>query len=429
MSILAPKQNPNQPLFLDPNNPLVMPEPSLTNTQNTWLLPDGVVDLMSTEAVKQEALRYKLTRILLSYGYELISPPMIEYTESLLNHATEDLKRQTFKIIDQLTGRLMGVRADITPQIARIDAHAGEPNRVARYCYAGHVIYTLPKGLFGSRTPLQLGAEIFGANGLNADIELLDVLFTLLASSELTEQCHIDIGHVAIFRTLSQLANLPLHLQEKFTDLYANKALPELQALCQALAESGVPHAHDFYVLGEASNDLAQLDTKLSPAAKAHPVIAEALVDLSQLVTYLQTTHHASVSIDVTELKSYHYHTGIVFNVYVANESLPIVRGGRFTNTHSVAQVRHATGFSCDLTRWQNHIQTTAKTLTLVPYSLATTILADKQHVDYDSLTSYIQQLRAQGESVIVALSEQDQPKAMTHQLARLDGKWLKQAR
>ena len=165
------------------------------NTKNTWLLPDGVVDLLSTEAVKQETLRYQLTRILISHGYEFISPPMIEYTESLLGYASEDVKLQTFKIIDQLTGRLMGVRADITPQIARIDARlhnnqdTSNPSKsISRYCYAGHVIYTMPKGLFGSRTPLQLGAEIFGTDSLASEVELLDVLFTLLDSTDVIEQ-------------------------------------------------------------------------------------------------------------------------------------------------------------------------------------------------------------------------------------------------
>ncbi|MER1973998.1 MAG: ATP phosphoribosyltransferase regulatory subunit, partial [Psychrobacter alimentarius] len=141
---------------------------------NSWLLPDGVVDVLFEDAHKQEVLRHRLTQQLITHGYQLVNPPMIEFTESLLSDASEDLKRQTFKIIDQLTGRLMGVRADITPQILRIDAHWGGTG-IARYCYAGDVIHTLPSGLFGSRTPLQLGAEIFGCASLAADIELVDV--------------------------------------------------------------------------------------------------------------------------------------------------------------------------------------------------------------------------------------------------------------
>ena len=172
---------------------------------NSWLLPDGVVDVLFEDAHKQEVLRHQLIQQLISHGYELVNPPMIEFTESLLSEASEDLKRQTFKIIDQLTGRLMGVRADITPQILRIDAHHGG-NGIARYCYAGDVIHTLPSGLFGSRTPLQLGAEIFGCGELAADIELIDVLFSMVNSLDMSAALHIDLGHVAIFKRLAALA-------------------------------------------------------------------------------------------------------------------------------------------------------------------------------------------------------------------------------
>ena len=160
---------------------------------NSWLLPDGVVDVLFEDAHKQEVLRHRLTQQLITHGYQLVNPPMIEFTESLLSDASEDLKRQTFKIIDQLTGRLMGVRADITPQILRIDAHWGGTG-IARYCYAGDVIHTLPSGLFGSRTPLQLGAEIFGCASLAADIELIDVLFTMVNTLNMSAALHIDLG-------------------------------------------------------------------------------------------------------------------------------------------------------------------------------------------------------------------------------------------
>lgn len=424
MSILASESNTS--VTLTAPETALTPINRLNSQQNTWLLPDGVVDLLSDEAAKQEALRYQLTGLLVSHGYQLISPPMIEYTESLLNHATEDLKRQTFKIIDQLTGRLMGVRADITPQIARIDAYAhqksSKPNHVARYCYSGHVIYTLPKGLFGSRTPLQLGAEIFGLDTLAADIELLDVLCILLDSTDLVEQSHIDIGHVAIFQTLSELANLSDELQQQFIELYANKALPDLEALSQSLNEAGVTHANDFYVIGRYSNDLSKLQEQLSDAAKNHPTITQALSDLATLVQHLQAKQ-MSVSIDITELKSYHYHTGMVFNVYVGNESLPMVRGGRFDNPHSDTP-RPATGFSCDLSRWQDHIQVHAKPMTVLPYQLAQQVLHTPNHPDADSLHEAIAALREEGHRVIIALAEHDEPTDTTHYLQVANGVW-----
>lgn len=411
-----------------PDNTSTMPAHSMSIGQNTWLLPDGVSDLMSNEAVKQEALRYQLTHILVSHGYELISPPMIEYTESLLGYASEDVKRQTFKIIDQLTGRLMGVRADITPQIARIDARL-QKNRskpsIARYCYAGHVIYTMPKGLFGSRTPLQLGAEIFGVEGLNSDIELLDVLFTLLDSTDVVAKSHIDIGHVAVFATLCQLANISPALQERLIELYANKALPELQQLTTdtSFGEFGA----DFYVLGEAGNDLAKLNAKLSATAKQHPAIAQALDELQALVEHLQKTWHANVSVDVTGL-GYHYHTGLVFNVYLANEALPIIRGGRFSNQFAQADkqdtLRSGVGFSCELNRWQNHINVEDRPLTVVPFALAQSVLNTPNHPDKESFHAKIATLRQEGHRVIVALDEQDEPSDTSHRLQFTNGVW-----
>lgn len=386
------------------------------STNNVWLLPDGVSDLLSVEAVKQETLRHDLLAILQNHGYQLINPPLIEYTESLLTYATEDLKRQTFKIIDQITGRLMGVRADMTPQIARIDAHASDENKVARYCYAGHVIYTLPKGLFGSRTPLMIGAEIFGADGLNADIELLDVLFSLLDSTDLIGNCHIDMGHVAIFQTLSELANLTDETQDKLIALYSNKALPELKNLCDELASVGNVYANDFYVLGEYSHSVALLQEKLSSLAMQNPTICQALDDLGVLSGYLQTRWQVSVSIDVAELKSYHYHTGMMFNVFVANESLPIVRGGRFANPHS-QNVRNAIGFSCDLTRWQNHINNVQQTLVFVPFDVA------KQFASDEKLQITVANLRKSGVAVVVALCENDKPNA-THTLQLINDEW-----
>lgn len=413
--------------------------PALSDTQNSWLLPDGVADLHANEAIKQERLRYQLTQILLSHGYELTSPPMIEYTESLLGHASEDLKRKTFKIIDQLTGRLMGVRADITPQIARIDAHRfnqKSSSSIARYCYAGHVIYTLPKGLFGSRTPLQLGAEIFGTDSLQADIELLDVLYTLLASTDLVTASHIDIGHVAIFGRLAQLANISDVQAEKLKELYVNKALPELESVCQNLEKNGCPFAQDFYTLGAMGNSLEKLNQQLSTTAKNDPQIAQALQDLATVVHYLQQKWRAQVSIDVTEL-GYHYHTGLVFNVFVHDESLPLVRGGRFVNPliandNSLianglepSNVRHATGFSCELNRWQTYLQNPVKKVNFVPFAVANSILTDNNHLDFTALTQKIADLRQAGQVVIVAISEQDTPKHLTHILEKNGREWV----
>ncbi|WP_367111640.1 ATP phosphoribosyltransferase regulatory subunit [uncultured Psychrobacter sp.] len=391
-----------------------------SETANSWLLPDGVTDVLFEEAQKQEVLRHRLTQQLITHGYQLVCPPMIEYTESLLNDASEDLRRQTFKIIDQLTGRLMGVRADITPQILRIDAHHGGEG-IARYCYAGDVIHTLPSGLFGTRTPLQLGAEIFGCADLKADIELIDVLFTIINNLEMRAALHIDLGHVALFERLTVIAELTDNDTKQLMHLYANKNLPELKRICQTL-----PMGSDFYALARYGHDMTQLSAKLSNAAQDDEQIIEAIDDLQRLKTHLQEQWQAEVSIDVTELSGYHYHTGIVFNGYINSESQPLVRGGRFDGMQSGAQEtgeqqsRRATGFSMDVSRLLPHVQLATPMIVSVDYSALNN--ADSKQTQ--SLQQKVAQLREQGYRVTVPLDANDCPQNITHQLSVVDGDW-----
>lgn len=204
-----------------------------TDAKN-WLLPDGVVDILFKDAQKLESLRDALLFVLTAHGYRLVSPPIIEYTETLLGGADEDLKRQTFKIVDQLTGRLMGLRADITPQITRIDAQHGQG--VSRYCYVGQVIKTLPNGLFGLRTPLQLGAEIFGVDGVNAEIALIDLLVALTDEIGMSRgNLHIDVGQVAIFDSLCRLHGVDAPTGQTLMTLYTKKDLPQLAEFCSSI--------------------------------------------------------------------------------------------------------------------------------------------------------------------------------------------------
>ena len=402
---------------------------------NSWLLPDGVVDVLFAEAQKQEMLRYKLTQQLIGHGYQLVCPPMIEFTESLLSEASEDLKRQTFKIIDQLTGRLMGVRADITPQILRIDAHWGGQG-IARYCYAGDVIHTLPTGLFGSRTPLQLGAEIFGCASLSADIELIDVLFTLVNSLNMSADLHVDLGHVALFKRLSALAKLSDSDTEQLMHLYANKNLPELKRVCQSL-EMGA----DFYALARFGHDMQQLLAKLSTTAQQDNAIAEAVDELQRLKDHLQQQWQCDVSIDVTELSGYHYHTGIVFNGYINSETQPLVRGGRFDGMQSRSsydkksynkngseqnsleqnlQPREATGFSMDISRLLAHIELDTAQVVIVDF--ADIISADSSQKQ--ALQQQLIDLRQQGYCVTMPLTVDDCPTGLTHRLSLVNNNW-----
>ena len=383
---------------------------------NSWLLPDGVVDVLFEEAHKQEVLRHQLTQQLISHGYQLVCPPMIEYTESLLSDASEDLKRQTFKIIDQLTGRLMGVRADITPQILRIDAHWGGTG-IARYCYAGDVIHTLPSGLFGSRTPLQLGAEIFGCASLSADIELIDVLFTMLNTLNMSAALHIDLGHVAIFKRLAILAQLSDSDTKQLMHLYANKNLPELKRVCQTL-----PMGSDFYALARFGHDMTLLLDKLSETAEQDTQIAEAIDELQRLKTHLQQHWQCEVSIDITELSGYHYHTGIVFNGYINSETQPLVRGGRFDGMQKNGnqEIREATGFSMDVSRLLAHVEHDAPAIVVVDFAAMQQAGAEQ----LQALQQQVSQLRQQDYRVTLPLAADDCPLGVTHKLTLLEQQW-----
>ncbi|ERL56222.1 ATP phosphoribosyltransferase regulatory subunit [Psychrobacter aquaticus] len=397
--------------------------PSFSNftndVANSWLLPDGVVDVLFEDAHKQEVLRYQLTQQLIAHGYQLVNPPMIEFTESLLSDASEDLKRQTFKIIDQLTGRLMGLRADITPQILRIDAHHGGTG-IARYCYAGDVIHTLPSGLFGSRTPLQLGAEIFGCASLAADIELIDVLFGMVNMLDMSADLHIDLGHVAIFKRLAELAELTDSDTEHLMNLYANKNLPELKRVCKAL-----PMGDDFYALARFGHDIENLLAKLSATAQQDTQIADAVDELQRLKTHLHEQWQCPVSIDVTELSGYHYHTGIVFNGYINSETQPLVRGGRFDGMQSGSQLtghqlREATGFSMDVSRLLAHTQLDAPIVVLVDYMASSSANEEQRQ----TLLQQVESLRQQGYRVTMPLNAEDRPANITHHLSFINNQW-----
>ncbi len=389
---------------------------STAEIANEWLLPDGVHDVLFADADKQEYLRHHLLNQLQSKGYELVTPPLIEFTESLLGNASEDLKRQTFKLIDQLTGRLMGLRADTTPQILRIDANYGGVG-ISRYCYAGHTIHTLPTGLFGLRTPLQLGAEIFGTDAIEADFELLDVMCGLFDNLPLTTQIHLDLGHVGIFARLTQLANLDEDSIEQITQLYDNKALPELNYLCQSL-----PMGEDFFTLAKYGHNLNLLQEKLSLTVIADSIIIKALNELQRLYDYLQQQNDSKsehtgnytgidISIDVSDLSGYHYHSGMMFNLYLGGGSQPFVRGGRFDGSSQLNGSRPAIGFSMDVTRLLPHFEMQQASKVLVNFD-------DIDHADdsrMQAMNNKVAQLRAEGYRVIVPLSAEDKSTNIRH--------------
>lgn len=314
----------------------------------TWLLPDGVADVLPEQAQVIETLRRDALDFLASRGYQLVYTPFIEYIESLssLSESNQDLDLATFKVIDQLSGRLLGVRADMTPQVARIDAHVHPVDGVARYCYAGTVLHTKPQGFNTTRAPLQLGAELFGSDSIDADVEMVDVMLGLIEKAGLAEGIHLDLGHVGLFRSLVKHAGLTKAVESHLSDLYQRKALPELAEFTQELKFGA-----DFYTLGRYSSDLDALQANLSAEIFADEAFKQAFDTLKTTQIEIQSRWpNLHIGIDVVELRSYHYHTGLMYAVYAPNRAAPLAQGGRYDGIgEHFGRARPATGFSCDL--------------------------------------------------------------------------------
>ena len=378
----------------------------------TWLLPDGVADVLPEQAQIIENLRRKALDFLATRGYQLVYTPFIEYIESLssLSESNQDLDLATFKVIDQLSGRLLGVRADMTPQVARIDAHVHQVQGVARYCYAGTVLHTKPQGFNTTRAPLQLGAELFGSDSLDADVEMIDVMLNLIKTAGLVDGVHLDLGHVGLFRSLVKHAGLTKGTENHLSDLYQRKALPELAEFTQDLNFGA-----DFYVLGRYASDLNALQTYLSAELFENVAFKNAFDVLVATKAQIQTRWpELHIGVDVVELRSYHYHTGLMYAVYAPNRAEPLAKGGRYDGIgEHFGRARPATGFSCDL------------------YVLSS---GQHQHIEQvvapkgtdKAMLEAIASVRQQGLSVIQLLGNDDLssvPNA-THQLVFVAGEW-----
>ena len=382
----------------------------------TWLLPDGVADVLPEQANFIEALRRKSLDFLASRGYQLVYTPFIEYIESLssLSESNQDLDLATFKVIDQISGRLLGVRADMTPQVARIDAHVHPVHGVARYCYAGTVLHTKPQGFNTTRAPLQLGAELFGSDSIDADVEMIDVMLGLLKKADFAQGIHLDLGHVGLFRSLVKHAGLNKATERRLSDLYQRKALPELAEFTQDLN-----FGQDFYALGRYASDLEQLQANLSAEIFEDAAFKHSFDALSSTKAAIQARWpELHIGIDVVELRSYHYHTGLMYAVYAPNRAAPLAQGGRYDGIgEHFGRARPATGFSCDL-----------YALCAGQFQQVSVVVAPKG--TDAALLNAIENSRAQGLSVVQLLGQDDLTSvpAATHQLVCVEGQWQVQS-
>ena len=351
-----------------------------------WLLPEAIEDVLPRDAARIEALRRSLLDEFALHGYEFVIPPLLEYVESLLTGSGHDLDLRTFKLVDQLSGRSMGVRADITPQVARIDAHLLDRKGVTRLCYCGSVLHTLPAGFNATREPLQIGAELYGHAGLEADIEAIRLLATALGLCGIAAS-RVDLGHVAVFRALTRQAGLAPEAEEELFGALQGKDVPLVRELVAGLAD---PFRSALLALPELYGDRRVLDR----AARVLPALPEITTALSDLQRLAEALGDLPLSFDLADLRGYHYHSGLAFAAYCAGSPGAVALGGRYDDFgRAYGRARPATGFSMDLRELARlSPDGEARGAILAPWP------------EDDALLAEALRLRAQGERVVLAL-------------------------
>jgi ATP phosphoribosyltransferase regulatory subunit len=306
-----------------------------------WLLPEYIEDILPAEAARIERLRRAILDLFAHARYELVIPPLLEYVDSLLTGTGHDLDVRTFKVVDQLSGRMMGLRADITPQVARIDAHLLNRKGVTRLCYCGSVLHTRPAGPAATREPIQIGAEIYGHPGVQSDLEVQRLLCQALALARV-KGARLDIGHVAVFRSIVRAARIGAELEAELFEALQRKDVPALQGLTRRL---GAKARHALLLLPElyGGAEVLRLAGRKLPRL---PELAHALGTLRALARACPIP----ASFDLAELRGYHYHSGVVFDAYCEGVPGAVARGGRYDEVgKAFGRARPATGFSIDL--------------------------------------------------------------------------------
>ncbi|MBR7792405.1 ATP phosphoribosyltransferase regulatory subunit [Undibacterium sp. FT147W] len=307
-----------------------------------WLLPENIADVLPSEARKIEDLRRVFLDHFRLYGYELVMPPLLEYIESLLTGAGQDMNLRTFKLVDQMSGRTMGVRADMTTQVARIDAHLLNRSSVTRLCYAGNVLHTKPSGLHATREPIQIGAEIYGHAGLEADAEIQELVIACLRLAGI-EQVRLDLCHVGVLRAILETDPLAKQQENILFSLLESKDIPSIKNVSEGFspevrrALQVLPTLYgDVSVIGRARKELPNLGGVMSA--------------LSELEYLANLVGNDKVTIDLADLRGYHYHSGVMFSAFVPGLPNAVARGGRYDHVgEAFGRSRPATGFSLDL--------------------------------------------------------------------------------
>ncbi len=382
--------------------------------KESWLLPEGIDELLPQEASQLECLHRALVDRMRSWGYQLVVPPLVEYLDSLLTGTAKTLDIQTFKLTDQMSGRMLGIRADMTPQVARIAAHKlRDQSPLQRLCYIGSVLHTLPEGQGKSRNPIQLGAEIYGHAGPESDVESIELMIDLLNVTGAVKAIALDIGHVGIYRGLAGYAGLNDAQEQELFSALQRKAAADIETLLDSYELK--PDARKMLQsLAELNGDRTVLAKAKSELAQAPQPVQQALTTLEHISDMLsQRLPDLVINFDLAELRGYHYHTGVVFAAYKPGSAQAIAAGGRYDDIgEHFGHAQPATGFSLDL----------KKLATLLPAASAETDIIGVIWQDDPSLQEMVVSLRDAGNVVIYQLPGSEM--STTHTLVKQEGRW-----
>ena len=371
---------------------------------NNWQLPEGIDELTGEQAVTFESIRRRLLDLYQSWGYELVVPPMVEYIESLIL-TSNSVDQKTFKFLDSSSGRMLGVHSDITPQIARIDSKRSKSDKTDRYCYINAILQTKADDFYTSRSPIQAGAELYGYKGIEADIEVIELMLASLSILK-TQGLTLSLGNTAIFNALCEATELDKQDIATLRDIFKRKSVPELDVF---LKDNAIKKADKFSALISLDGDVQVLDRALKVFAD-FPMVVEAINDLIKL-NKVFNGNGVNLMFDLGEVKAYEYHNGIVFAAYHSSYSKALAQGGRYNGlSQSLGDSREATGFSFDLKFLiQNQKSNPIKSKVLnVPTN------------DDPELKAFIDDLRLQGFIV-----SQDFTNSNNLDVKKVDGKWV----
>lgn len=384
---------------------------------NQWLLPDGIEDVLPEQALKMEKLRRQALDLYYSWGYDLVIPPLVEFTESLLSGTGSDLDLMTFKLTDQVSGRMMGVRADITPQTSRMDSHSLKRKGPSRLSYVGPVLYTKPRYPLESRSPIQIGVELYGESRLSADIEVIRLMVETLALAGLKNP-RLDLGHVGIYESLLEVLSLSDQKEKELFDLIQRKSIPELNFWISENIQDSV-YAKMLRSLIDLAGDISVLDKAREFLTEAPAEVELALDELQSVANALKISNpEMELCFDLSELRGYHYHTGLVFAAYAPGVGQAVGNGGRYDHVgKNFGRSRAATGFNMSLHMLVQFTQN-QKDLPSAIFSPVTD--SHDQH-------KVIQKLRLSGDRVILGFPNQEpdyDELGCDRQLILVDGKF-----